>query len=176
MFLAGLEIDLNDFKKNRTKSLIFGLYTFLIAMILGTLGSYYLMKFSLISSVLLAYMFASHTLLAYPIMSKLGIIKNRAVNITVGGTIITDTLVLLVLTAIAGMATGKAGKEFWIQLSLSVTVFSLVVMLLFPIIGRWFFKRFDDSFSQYIFVLAIVFLVRFWQKHRALKPLLVHFW
>jgi Kef-type K+ transport system membrane component KefB/nucleotide-binding universal stress UspA family protein len=161
MFLAGLEIDLADFKKNSRKSIVFGMYTFLIPMALGTLGGLYLLGFSTPTSVLLASMFASHTLIAYPIVSKLGVTKNRAVNITVGGTMITDTLALLVLAVIAGMATGKITNEFWIRLAVSVTAFGLVVMLLFPILGRWFFKRFDDNISQYIFVLGMVFLAAF---------------
>ncbi|WP_026710363.1 cation:proton antiporter [Flavobacterium filum] len=158
MFLAGLEIDLAEFKKNSRKSLVFGMLTFSIPMILGTVVGYYVLKFSMPTSVLLASMFASHTLLAYPLVSKLGVAKNRAVNITVGGTMITDTLALLVLAVIAGMQTGEINQEFWIRLGVSVLVFGLVVMLIFPIIGRWFFKRFDDNISQYIFVLAMVFL------------------
>ncbi|CAM4088822.1 cation:proton antiporter [Gillisia limnaea] len=158
MFLAGLEIDLADFKKNSKKSLVFGFYTFIIPMILGILSGYYLLEFSLPTSVLLASMFASHTLIAYPLISKMGVAKNKAVNITVGGTMITDTLALLVLAVIVGMTTGEVNAEFWVRLSISILVFGLIVMLLFPIIGRWFFKRFDDSVSQYIFVLAMVFL------------------
>lgn len=161
MFLAGLEIDLADFKKNSTKSLVFGLYTFIIPMTIGTIGGLYLLNFNILTSVLLASMFASHTLIAYPIISKLGVAKNRAVNITVGGTMITDTLALLVLAAIAGMATGDVDKSFWIRLSLSVLAFSAVVVFVFPVIARWFFKHFDDNISQYIFVLAMVFLGAF---------------
>lgn len=161
MFLAGLEIDLADFKKNSRKSMVFGMYTFLIPMALGTLTGLYLLEFSVPTSLLLASMFASHTLIAYPIVSKLGVTKNRAVNITVGGTLITDTLALLVLAVIAGMATGEITNEFWVRLALSVMAFGLVVMLLFPIVGRWFFKRYDDNISQYIFVLGMVFLAAF---------------
>lgn len=161
MFLAGLEMDLVDFKKNSGKSIVFGLYTFIFPMGLGTAAGIYILDFSIPTSVLLASMFASHTLIAYPIISKLGVIKNRAVNITVGGTMITDTLALLVLAAIAGMSTGAADNNFWIRLGISVTVFGLIVMLIIPLIGRWFFKRYDDRISQYIFVLGMVFLSAF---------------
>jgi len=158
MFLAGLEIDLADFKKNSNKSLVFGLFTFIIPMTLGTLTGLYVLKFSMATSVLLASMFASHTLIAYPLISKMGVAKNKAVNITVGGTMITDTLALLVLAVIVGMTTGEVNTEFWVRLTISIIVFGLIVMLLFPIIGRWFFKRFEDNASQYIFVLVMVFL------------------
>lgn len=161
MFLAGLEIDLADFKKNSKKSLVFGLYTFIIPMVLGILVSLYFLEFSIPTSILLASMFASHTLIAYPLVSKLGVAKNRAVNITVGGTLITDTLALLVLAVIVGMHTGEVNTAFWVKLSISILIFGATVMLLFPIIGRWFFKRFHDNISHYIFVLMMVFLGAF---------------
>jgi Kef-type K+ transport system membrane component KefB/nucleotide-binding universal stress UspA family protein len=158
MFLAGLEIDMNDFKKNAVKSTLLGLYGFIIPMILGTLAGTYLLGFSVPTSLLLASMFASHTLITYPIVSKLGISKNRAVNISVGSTLITNILALLVLAVIVGMSVGEINQSFWIKLSISFVVFTLVILFLFPIIARWFFKRYNDSVSQYIFVLAIVFL------------------
>lgn len=161
MFLAGLEMDLVDFKKNSKKSLVFGLYTFIIPMVLGMVVSLYILKFSIPTSILLASMFASHTLIAYPLVSKLGVAKNRAVNITVGGTLITDTLALLVLAVIVGMHTGEVNVAFWVKLSVSILLFGATVILLFPIIGRWFFKRFHDNISQYIFVLMMVFLGAF---------------
>ncbi len=158
MFLAGLEIDMGDFKKNSSRSFVFGMYTFLIPMGLGIIAGYYLLHFSIDTSILLASMFASHTLIAYPIISKLGIAKDKSVTITVGGTMITDMLALLVLTVIVGMATGQIGKHFWTQLSISVVVFVLFIILLFPLLSRWFFKRVQDSISQYVFVLIMVFL------------------
>lgn len=161
MFLAGIEMDIENFKKNSRKSLVFGLFTFFIPLALGFTASYFMLKFSLLSSVLLASMFSSHTLIAYPIVSKFGVVKNRAVNITVGGTMITDTLALLVLAIVSGMAAGKTDHAFWLKLGIGLTAFSLIISIGFPIIGRWFFKRFDDSVSQYIFVLAMVFLGAF---------------
>lgn len=161
MFLAGLEIDLADFKKNSKKSLIFGMLTFSIPMILGILAGFYLLDFSLQTSILLASMFASHTLIAYPIISKMGVAKNKAVNITVGGTMITDTLALLVLAVIVGMSKGEIGSEFWFRLVISFLVFASIVWFVFPIMARWFFTKFDDNISQYIFVLAMVFLAAF---------------
>lgn len=161
MFLAGLDIDMADFKRNSTKSLAFGMYTFLIPMILGTVVGIWVLRFNVLTSVLLASMFASHTLIAYPIISKLGISKNKAVSITVGGTMITDTLALLVLTIIVGMATGQVNDMFWIRLGVSILIFALIVLFGFPFIGRWFFKHVHDNISQYIFVLVMVFLGSF---------------
>lgn len=158
MFLAGIEIDVAEFKKNSSKSLVFGLITFSIPMLIGIFAGYYLLNLSLISSILLASMFASHTLVAYPIISKLGAGKNRAVTIAVGGTMITDTLALLILAVIVAMHGGEVTPAFWGRMTISMIAFALIVIFLFPVIGRWFFKKFHDSTSQFIFIMTIIFL------------------
>ena len=175
MFLAGLEIDMGDFKRNSLRSLTFGIYTFCVPMALGIFAGYYLLGFTWLTSVLLASMFASHTLIAYPIISKLGISKNDAVSITVGGTMITDTLALLVLTIVVALSTGNADDMFWVQLGLSITAFTLFVLLGFPLIGRWFFKRVHDNISQYIFVLAMVLLGAFLAQAAGLEAIIGSF-
>lgn len=161
MFLAGLEIDMNDFKRNSLKSLTFGMYTFLIPMIVGTVAGRWVLGFSWMTSVLLASMFASHTLIAYPIISKYGIVKNPAVGITVGGTMVTDMLALLVLTIVVGMTTGEVNTVFWVRLAVSIVVFTAVILFLFPLLTRYFFKQINDSISQYIYVLSVLFLGAF---------------
>lgn len=122
MFLAGLEIDLADFRKNAGKSTALGLYGFIIPMMLGTAVGRFLLEFSWPTSFLLASLFSSHTLITYPVVSRFGIIKNLAVNITVGSTMITNTLALLVLAIVVGMSTGDVNTEFWIRLSVSLLV------------------------------------------------------
>lgn len=158
MFLAGLEIDMGDFKKNKWKSITFSVYTFIVPFVLGLAGGYYILHFSLLTSVLFASLFSSHTLIVYPMVSKLGIAKNLSVNITVGGTMITDVLSLVVLAVVVGMSQGEVGTEFWLRLSVSMIVFALIVLLLFPIIARWFFKTVEDKISQYIFVIVMIYL------------------
>ena len=159
MFIAGLEMDLNDFKKNSKKSLVFGLLTFSVPMTLGILTGYYVLNLSLISSILLACMFASHTLISYPIVSRLGVTKNAAVTVTVGGTIITDTLALLALSVISSIDAGnEINQEFWIKIIIPFVIFVAIVSILLPVLGRWFFKYISDNILQYIFVLSMVFL------------------
>ncbi|MEO6917110.1 MAG: cation:proton antiporter [Chitinophagaceae bacterium] len=172
MFTAGLEIDLEEFRKNRVKSLVFGLFTFLIPAIIGTLSGYYLLQFSLSSSLLLASMLASHTLLAYPITSKYGISRLRSVTLTIGGTIIADVLALLLLAGVSGMTKGEISTGFWLRLGISTILFGGIVFLIFPLVARWFFKRFGDAVSQYIFVLAMVFLGAFLAELAGLEPII----
>ena len=161
MFLAGLEIDLAEFKKNSKKIAVFGFITFLLPFVFGTIASYYLLGYSFMSSMLLASMFSTHTLVSYPIASKYGVARNRAVALTVGGTMITDIFALLILATIAGMTKEEVSSVFWIQLSISCIIFVAIIFFLFPLIINWFFKHFEDSVSQYIFVLATVFLASF---------------
>src|SRR5690606_29316197 len=97
MFLAGLEIDLGEFKRNKFKIFIFGITTFLLPFVVGTLASYYILGFGFLSSALLASMFSTHTLVSYPIASKYGVARNRAATLTIGGTMITDILALSIL-------------------------------------------------------------------------------
>jgi Kef-type K+ transport system membrane component KefB len=140
----------------------FGALTFLVPIILGYIVCIYVFHFSLWSSVLLASMFSTHTLLSYPIVSNMGIIKNRAVQITFGGTIITDSAVLILLGIITNVVTGEMNSAFWFRIivSLSLLVFSTLYLL--PKISRWFFRHIEaQASSHYIYVLAVVFISGF---------------
>ncbi|HPT47252.1 MAG TPA: cation:proton antiporter, partial [Candidatus Rifleibacterium sp.] len=172
MFLAGLEIEIADFKKNSQRSLVFGLYTFSVPMLLGIVAGHYWLDMSLISSILLASMFASHTLIAYPIISGFGVLRNQAVVVAVGGTMITDTASLLVLSAIVGISTGNAVDGFFLRMGLSLLATGAAIILLFPLLGRWFFKKYDHSISQFNFVLAMVFLASFLVELAGVEPII----
>jgi len=162
MFLAGLELDMTEFKKNRNRSMTFGVLTFCIPLGMGLVICTYVLHFNFVASLLVSSMFSTHTLVAYPIASRLGITKNEAVTITVGGTIITDSAVLLILAVITGYGKGQLGQGFWIQLGVSIVVFAAVVLWGFPWLGRWFFKKIkDDKVTHFIFVFALVFLAAF---------------
>lgn len=173
MFLAGLELDMNEFKKNRYKSILFGFFTFAIPISIGYPVCHYLLGYDMLASVMIASMFATHTLVAYPIASRLGIVKNEAVAITVGGTIITDTAVLLILAVITGSKQGGLNQAFWIKLLISLTIFSIIVFYLLPPVARWFFRNIEgEKTSQYIFVLALVFLSAFLAELAGVEPII----
>ena len=158
MFLAGLEMDMEDFKKNRTKSIVFGWLTFLIPMGLGIWSSMSVLGYGFLTAVLLASMYASHTLIAYPIISRYGLSRLRSVNITIGGTAVTVTLALIILAVIGGMFKGTVDGWFWGFLVAKVAFLGFLIVFFFPRIGRWFFRKYDDSVMQFVFVLAMVFL------------------
>lgn len=158
MFLAGLEMNMGDFKKNRGKAVMLGLLAFVIPIGIGLVINMMLLKYSLVTSILLASMYASHTLVAYPIVIRYGVSRHRSVSIAVGGTAVTDTLTLLVLAVVGGLFKGESGGLFWLWLVIKVVFLGALIMYSFPRIGRWFFRRYDDNVMQFIFVLAMVFL------------------
>ena len=159
LFIAALEVDITDFIKNKYKSLIFGILTFIIPSILGFVVFYFLLGKSVSASILFGSMLSAHTLVSYPIVSKLSVTSNSAVVVTLGGTIITDTLALIVLAVVSQLHISDKGT-----FSVTLSLFALLAFLIFfslyiiPKIGYWFFKVSYDQVNQYIFVLFIVFL------------------
>ncbi len=158
MFLASIEMDLNNFKKNKQKGIVFGMLTFLIPLVLGVLSSVYILGFNWASSLLLASIYGSHTLLTYPIVSRYGLSNQRSVTITIGGTAVAIALSLLMLAVVSQMYEGEASAAYWILLAIKVTSIVLLICLLLPRLARWFFKKYDDAVSHYVFVLAMLFM------------------
>jgi Kef-type K+ transport system membrane component KefB/mannitol/fructose-specific phosphotransferase system IIA component (Ntr-type)/nucleotide-binding universal stress UspA family protein len=158
MFMAGTEIDLHGFKRHRIRSVVFGALTFLIPQFTGTAVFLLLLDFSWPAAILMGSMFASHTLVSYPIAMRYGIAKNRAVTTAVGGTIITDTAALLVLAIVAASTRGALDAVFWVQLVSFLAIYSLLVWFALPRLGRWFFRRVGTGgVSQYLFVFTALF-------------------
>lgn len=158
MFLAGLEMDMADFKKNKKKAFVFGLITFTIPTVLGIFSNMTILNYGIVTSILLASMFASHTLVSYPIISRYGLSRQKSVNITVGGTAITVILALFVLVIIAGMFKTEVDQVFWFLLIAKIALVCFVIIFFFPRIGRWFFRQYQDNVMQFVFVLAMLFL------------------
>ncbi|SHF25294.1 transporter, CPA2 family [Bacteroides luti] len=158
MFLAGLEMDMADFKKNKKKAFIFGLISFTIPTVLGIFSNMTILNYGIVTSILLASMFASHTLVSYPIISRYGLSRQKSVNITVGGTAITVILALFVLVIIAGMFKTEVDQLFWFLLIAKIALACFVIIFFFPRIGRWFFRQYQDNVMQFVFVLAMLFL------------------
>ncbi|WP_162055670.1 cation:proton antiporter [Pontibacter pamirensis] len=173
MFIAGLELDMNEFKKTKYKSLLFGFFTFIIPLAIGFPVCYYLLAYEADASFLTASMFATHTLVAYPIASKFGISKREEVAVTVGGTILTDTAVLVILAVIVGSSQGGLGQAFWIRLITSLAIFSAIMFLVIPRIAKWFFRKLEsESTSHYIFVLSVVFFAAFLAEVAGVEPII----
>jgi len=173
MFIAGLELDLKEFQHNKNKSLVFGFLTFTIPLVFGFPVCYYLLKYDFTASLLISSMFSTHTMVSYPIVSKFGISKNEAVAITVGGTILTDTAVLILLAIILSSNEGGLGLSFWIQLIASLAVFSGIMFWIIPKVTAWFFQKLEsEKTSHFIFVLSVVFFAAFLAELAGVEPII----
>ncbi|WP_276253883.1 cation:proton antiporter [Halomontanus rarus] len=158
MFLAGLEIDFAQFVETRERSLAFGLLSFLIPQAVGTAAGVALLGMTVPAASLFASIFASHTLLAFPVVSRLGLTDNESITATIGGTIVTDTIALLVLAVVVAAEVGTLNATFWFQLVLGVSTFFVLVWVVVPPLSRWFFRTAtQESSPEYLFVLAVVF-------------------
>ncbi len=172
MLLAGLEMDMEDFRHNRTKAVTHGLLAFAIPMGLGLILNTALLKYSLLTSTLLASMYASHTLIAYPTIMKFGLSQERSVTIAVGATAITDTLTLLVLAIIVGLFKEEVTGWFGILIVVKTIAVFTVIIFFFPRMARKFFKHYEGNVIQFIFVVFLTFLGAFMMEVIDLEGLL----
>lgn len=157
MFMAGLELDTDVLRRHRTPTVVFGLATFFFPITLG-LVLFWWMGYGGLATILIASMFASHTLLAYPIASRLGLARTAPVAMTVGGTLITDTAALLVLGVVAAAHGGALTLQFWGWLVVSLLALAGWTSLVLPRASRWFFARAKSSeASDFLFVLVALF-------------------
>jgi len=157
LFLAGLELDLDEFARNRRDSIVFGVLTFAVPMTLG-FGSSLLLGFGVLPSVLIASCWASHTLLSYPIFRRHGVAASRSVATGVGGTILTDTAALMVLVVVVRAHGGALSGSFLGLLALGTGVLGVVTMAALPRLGRWFFGSYaQDAGVRFAFILAALF-------------------
>ena len=158
MFLAGLEMNMATFMKNRVRTFTHGIMAFVIPMAMGFIINRAVLEYNVMTSILLASMYASHTILTYPIVMRYGLTRQRSVTIAVGATAVTDTLTLLVLAIVGGLFKGQITGGFWLMLFLKIAAVFFVIFFFFPRVARYFFHRYEDNVAQFIFVLAMTFL------------------
>lgn len=173
MFIAGLEIDIDEFRKSRNKSTTLGLIAFFVPIILGFIAARMLLKMDILPSVLLASMFASHTLLAYPIVSKLGLTGAEPVVVAVGSTIVTDVLALMTLAVIMGIHEGNVTLFFWLKMALGFAVLLFAVFQILPRITVWFFRSLNEEGEiEFVYVLAALFVSALLAEVGGIEPII----
>ena len=158
MFLAGLEMDMESVKKNSRRFLFFGLLTCLIPLLLTYIMAMWLLDYSSTASFLLGCIMASNTLIAYPIISRYGLQRNSSVMLSVGSSMLSLFMALLMLAALAAAYGEDVGFGFWILFLLKFIIFCAGSIWLIPKLTRYFLRRYSDAVMQFIFVLSVMFL------------------
>jgi len=173
MFLSGLEINLLELSRFRKHGIVFGILTFIIPLFLGLLITYYILKMPFKTALLFSSIFSTHTLISYPIISRYGLTQIKVVGITIGGTIITDTAVLLLLTIVASSTHGEIGWLFSMKLVLFFLILIGFTVFLLPRAGRWLLARLQgENGYQFIAVLMMVFFSGFLAKILDIEPII----
>ncbi|HPP91147.1 cation:proton antiporter domain-containing protein [Tenuifilum sp.] len=172
MFLAGLELEVGSFLKNQRKNITFGLLTFTIPFLFGFAICKYFLGFGYLPSLLIASMFSTQTMIAFPIVSRLRLTKTLPVEISIGGTIITDTLVLLIFVIITSLS-ANSGLNGFLLLIPKILAFVLFIILLLPRFTHWFLRNLSsDQMAQYVFVLATVFTNSAIARYLGIEPII----
>ena len=174
MFEAGLEINLGEVKKNKHHSLFFGLLTFAIPLVMGVFSGLYILEMSLMASVLMASLFSSHTLISFPIVSKLGLSKKSSVSTTIGATIITDTLAFLIMIIVIASNQGNLSTFFWIKLFTFSALYVALTILYLPKLTRWFFRNYssESGVEEYVFIVTVLFMLAYFSHLIGLEPII----
>lgn len=141
MFLTGLEINLVELTRYRKHGFVFGALTFFIPLFLGLLITFFILKMPFKTALLFSSIFSTHTLISYPIISRYGLTQIKIAGITIGGTIITDTAVLLLLTIVAASTHGEIGWMFSFKLVMFFLILIGFSVILLPRAGRWLLAR-----------------------------------
>ena len=158
MFLAGLEMDMGSFRRHGRTGALFGLITFLVPFLLALGSSLWLLGYSPSTSLLISCILSSHTLVTYPIVGRYGLGKHPSVVWSIIATAIASFLALLIMAVVVNDYKGSGGWWYWTRFALGIAAYVVFVTYTFPKVGRWFLRRNEDSVTQYIFVLVLLFL------------------
>ncbi|MFB6354141.1 MAG: cation:proton antiporter [Halobacteriales archaeon] len=162
MFAAGLEVDINDFLDSPDRSLVFGGLSFSLPLVVIAVAAVWLLGFEPTTGVLFAAAFASHTLLAFPVVDRLELGTNPAVATAIAGTIVTDTLALLVLAVVETRVGGGGSWSALLALAVGLGAFFVGTWVVVPRVGRWFFRNVEEeSYFEFLFVASVVFVAGF---------------
>ena len=173
MFLAGLEIDMFHLKLNLKRGLVFGLLTLCVPLALGVVASVWIMHLDWLTSFLLGAMYASHTLISYPVATRYGITRTPAVLISIVGTILAVIGALMVLAGVLSVKReGMFDPLAIFRLIVLLGVYCILVLYSYPRITRFVFKRVGDKVTQYVYVMSMVFLAAWGAQLIGVEPVL----
>lgn len=158
MFLAALEMDMEGMKKNKSRLLIYGLLTCFIPFTLTYFMSVHLLHYSTKASLLLSCIMASNTLIAYPIVSRYGLQQKPSVTLSVGSSMLSLLIALVILAGLVASFGEHDGVLFWVFFAAKFAAYCGFMIFLIPRLTRWFLRRYSDAVMQFIFVMAMLFM------------------
>jgi Kef-type K+ transport system membrane component KefB/nucleotide-binding universal stress UspA family protein len=161
MFSAGLEVDIHQFMRVRSRALVFGLITFAFPQVMGMgLGS--ILGLNWLGMVLLGSAFASHTLIAFPILTKFGVTRNEAVAVTIGATVLTDIGAFIILAVVLGAKSGGGITiGYFVQLLVLLVIFTAAIIFGLPRLGKIIFQKLAGRAVEFQFVIVVLFIAAF---------------
>jgi len=156
MFSAGLEIDIALFRRAQARSIIFGLFTTTVPMLFGTLLGLGF-GYALIPAIVVGSLLASHTLLSVPIVQRLGVIRLEPIVVTIGATVLSDTLSLIVFAVCVSMyTTGFSPERLAIQL-IEIAIFVPLILIGLSRAGAWALSRMgSNEEAHFLLMLAVM--------------------
>jgi Kef-type K+ transport system membrane component KefB len=158
MFFCGLEINLALFRQTQSRSITFGLFTTLIPLSLGAAVGFSF-GYGLIAAIVLGSLLASHTLLASPIVAKLGLTRLEPITVTIGATVLSDTLSLVVFAVcVSSYKTGFSIRGLTVQL-VEIVAFFAVVLLGLSRLGAYVLKKVENDEDAYFVLLFAILAV-----------------
>ena len=158
MFLASLEMDMEGLRRNKWRTLVFGLLTFTVPFVITWLMGIQLLAYTPFAALLLGCIMSSNTLVSYPIVARYGLQQKPSVILSVGSTMVSLLIALVVLAMLVASATGNATAGFWLQFIGKALLYMAIMLTLVPRLTRWFLRRYSDAVMQFIFVMAVLFL------------------
>ena len=158
MFSAGLEIDMTLFRKAETQAIIFGLVTTTLPLLFGTLFGL-AFGYAMVPAIVVGSLLASHTLLGVPIVSRLGVIRLEPIVVTIGATVLSDTLSLIVFAiCVSTFTTGFSVSGLTIQLA-EIAVFVPFILFGLSRAGAWALSRTKgDEETDFLLMLAVMLI------------------
>ncbi|MCC6298228.1 MAG: cation:proton antiporter [Anaerolineales bacterium] len=160
MFSAGLEVDINQFMRVRGRALVFGVITFAFPQLMG-MGLGYLLGLNWLGMILLGSAFASHTLIAFPLLARLGVTRNEAVAVTAGATVLTDIGAFIVLAVVLGATSGEITIGYFVQLFVLLVIFTVLIVFGLPRLSKFFLQRFSGRAVEFQFIIVALFVAAF---------------
>jgi len=153
MFFAGLEINLELFRRARNRSIALGIATTVIPLVLGTIVGL-AFGYAAIPATVIGSLLASHTLLGLSIVNRLDLGSLEPVTVAVGATVMSDTLSLVVFAICVSIYTTGFSPSGLAVLLAEIAGYIVLVLFGLSRLGAYVLKRVENEEDAY-FVLML---------------------